>query len=70
LYPGGLAAGERVRVEYDTTNTELVRVAGRDFRLALLPVGSSIAICWAVVGPLLWWLVRRGRTTGSRPSTS
>lgn len=70
LYPGGLATGERVRVEYDTANTELVRVAGRDFRLALLPVGLSIAICWAVVGPLLWWLVRRGRATGPRPSTS
>jgi uncharacterized protein DUF3592 len=70
LYPGGLRAGERVRVEYDTANTELVRVAGRDFRLALLPVGASIAICWAVVGPLLWWLRRRGRVSDPRPSTT
>ncbi|HEX5119528.1 MAG TPA: DUF3592 domain-containing protein [Pseudonocardiaceae bacterium] len=68
LYPGGLAAGERVRVEYDTNNTELVRVAGRDFRLALLPVGTSIAICWAIVGPLVWWL--RRRPNGPRPSTT
>ncbi|HKN96416.1 MAG TPA: DUF3592 domain-containing protein [Pseudonocardiaceae bacterium] len=64
LYPGGLATGDRVRVEYDTANAELVRVAGRDFRLALLPVGLTIAISWAVVGPLLWWLVRRGRAAG------
>lgn len=70
LYPGGLSPGDRVRVEYDTSDTELVRVAGRDFRLALLPAGTSIAICWAVVGPLLWWLRRRGRATGRRPSTS
>jgi hypothetical protein len=70
LYPGRLTAGERVRVEYDTANTELVRVAGRDFRLALLPAGTSIAICWAVVGPLLWWLRRGNRLSGPRPSTT
>jgi hypothetical protein len=70
LYPSGLRAGERVRVEYDTANTELVRVAGRDFRLALLPVAMSIVICWAVVGPLLWWLRRRGRVSAPRPSTT
>jgi hypothetical protein len=59
LYPTRLAAGEQVRVEYDTANTELVRVAGRDFRLAFLPIGMSLAICWAVVAPLVWLLRRR-----------
>jgi hypothetical protein len=68
LYPIGLAAGERVRVEYDTRNTELVRVAGRDFRLALLPVGTSLAGCWALVGPSIWLLRRRPKVSG--PSTS
>ncbi|HEX5405227.1 MAG TPA: DUF3592 domain-containing protein [Pseudonocardiaceae bacterium] len=59
LYPTGLAAGEQVRVEYDTKNTELVRVAGRDFRLAFLPVGMSLVICWAIVGPVVWFLRRK-----------
>jgi len=61
LYPIGLTAGERVRVEYDTTNTELVRVAGRDARLALLPVGTSLLGCWAIVGPGIWLLRRKPR---------
>jgi hypothetical protein len=61
LYPIGLAAGERVRVEYDTANTELVRVAGRDARLALLPVGTSLLGCWALLVPAIWLLRRRRR---------
>jgi len=63
LYPIGLTAGERVRVEYDTTNTELVRVAGRDARLALLPVGTSLLGCWVLVGPGIWLLRRKPRGT-------
>lgn len=62
LYPIGLTAGERVRVEYDTANTELVRVAGRDARLALLPVGTSLLACWAIVGPAIWLLRRKPRS--------
>ncbi len=58
LYPSGLATGERVRVEYDTRDTELVRVAGRDFRLGFLPVGVSLLVGWAVVTPLVWLLRR------------
>jgi hypothetical protein len=61
LYPTGLAAGERVRVEYDTRGPELVRVAGRDFRLAFLPVSTSLAACWAVLGPVIWLLRRKPR---------
>lgn len=59
LYPVGLAAGERVQVEYDTANTELVRVAGRDARLGLLPVGTSLLACWALLVPAIWLLRRR-----------
>lgn len=59
LYPTGLAAGERVRVEYDTRDPEVVRVAGRDFRLAFLPVGTSLAGCWGVLGPVIWLLRRK-----------
>jgi hypothetical protein len=59
LYPQGLITGERVRIEYDTHNPQLARVAGRDYRLAFLPVGMAIAITWAVLAPILWWLRRR-----------
>jgi hypothetical protein len=62
LYPQGLIAGERVRVEYDTQNPQLVRVAGRDYQLAFLPVGTAILIAWAVLAPTLWWLRRRRRS--------
>jgi hypothetical protein len=69
-YPTGLATGERVRVEYDTQNPELVRVAGRDFRLAFLPVGMALAVCWAIVGPAYWLLRRRRPVSSPAPSTS
>jgi hypothetical protein len=61
LYPAGLAAGERVKVEYDTLDPDLVRVAGRSYLLALLPIGSTIAGAWLIAGPLLWWLRRPKR---------
>ncbi|WP_440899126.1 DUF3592 domain-containing protein [Actinosynnema sp.] len=59
LYPDGLEAGQVVWIEYDTDNTELARVEGRTFTLALLPVGTSLLAVWAVLGPLAWWLRRR-----------
>jgi hypothetical protein len=62
LYPEGLTAGTRVRVEYDTLEPNMVRVAGRDFTLAFLPIGTTIAGTWIVVAPLLWWLRRAKRT--------
>jgi hypothetical protein len=62
LYPEGLTAGTRVRVEYDTLEPNMVRVAGRDFTLSFLPVGATIAGTWIVVVPLLWWLRRPPRT--------
>jgi uncharacterized protein DUF3592 len=65
LYPVGLAAGERVWVEYDTRNPDVVRVAGRHYQLALLPVGSALAGAWVIVGPSVWWL-RRKRVVSAR----
>ena len=59
VYPTGLATGERVRVEYDTANTELVRVAGRGWQLAFLPVGTSLLACWALLVPTIWLLRRK-----------
>ncbi|HVV11066.1 DUF3592 domain-containing protein [Amycolatopsis sp.] len=61
LYPGGLVAGDLVRVEYDVANPELARVAGRTATLTLLPLGSTALITWAVAIGLLWWIRHRGR---------
>jgi hypothetical protein len=59
LYPDGLEPGQLVRVEYDTADPELARVAGRTFTLALLPIGTFLLGVWAVLLPLVWWLRRR-----------
>ena len=59
LYPEGLRAGQLVRIEYDTTNPELARVAGRTAVLALLPLSTVIISTWVLAGPLLWWAGRR-----------
>lgn len=61
LYPGGLSTGDLVRIEYDTTNPELARVAGRTAMLTLLPLGTTVLVTWLVAGGLLWWLRYRAR---------
>ncbi|GAB3009027.1 hypothetical protein GCM10017788_52750 [Amycolatopsis acidiphila] len=61
LYPGGLVAGDLVRVEYDTANPELARVAGRTATLTLLPLGTTTLVTWVVAGGLLWWIRYRSR---------
>ncbi|TNC28795.1 hypothetical protein FG385_04775 [Amycolatopsis alkalitolerans] len=61
LYPGGLVAGDLVRIEYDTTNPDLARVAGRDATLTLLPLSTTVLITWAVAAGLLWWIRHRTR---------
>lgn len=60
LYPADLQNGQLVRVEYDSRNPDLVRVAGRTMTLSLLPVASSLAVVWAVLLPV-YWLLRRNR---------
>lgn len=62
LYPQGLREGNTVWVEYDRADTDLVKVAGRGFTLALLPLGIIVLITWVVAGPALWWLHLRRRT--------
>jgi len=61
LYPTGLAAGQRIDVEYSRGNPDLVRVAGRDARLALIPAGSLVVAAWLVAGGLLVLLRRSER---------
>lgn len=59
FYPRGLEAGATVAVEYDVTNPELVRVAGRTFLSGLLPLGGGVVVVWALAVPYSWWLRRR-----------
>ena len=59
LYPDGLEPGQLVRIEYDTADPEVARVAGRTAVLALLPVGTFLLAVWAVLLPLAWWVRRR-----------
>ncbi|MEV0687652.1 DUF3592 domain-containing protein [Nocardia sp. NPDC050378] len=58
LYPTNLTAGQRINVEYSTRDPDLVRVAGRDARVAIVPAASVIVVVWALALPALW-LVRR-----------
>lgn len=66
LYPTKLTAGERINVEYSRADPELVRVAGRDARVAIVPALSVIVVVWAIALPALW-LVRRLRMRGPDP---
>lgn len=61
LYPTNLTVGQTIDVEYATNNPDLVRVAGRDARVALEPVGSVIAVTWLIAFATLLVLRRISR---------
>jgi hypothetical protein len=61
FYPGGLAPGDLIAVEYDVTDPELVRVAGRTVASSSGPLLMGVVVVWAVLGPLAIWLRRRRR---------
>jgi hypothetical protein len=63
LYPRGLEEGQLIRVEYDRSNPDLVRVAGRDFQLGLLPTAVGVSAIWLVLVPPALWLRRRPAVT-------
>ncbi|MGF6888972.1 cytochrome c-type biogenesis protein CcmE [Nocardia sp. GAS34] len=65
LYPTRLTVGEHINVEYQRADPDLVRVAGRDARVAIVPALSVIVVVWAVALPILW-LLRRMRLRGPR----
>lgn len=56
-YPSGLQVGQLVRVEYDSADPELVRVAGRTWVIGVAPAAITLLVLWAVVLPP-WWLLR------------
>nr|WP_206072255.1 DUF3592 domain-containing protein [Antrihabitans stalactiti] len=53
LYPTNLTAGQRIDVEYSKADPDLVRVKGRDARVAVIPVASVIVVVWALAIPTL-----------------
>jgi hypothetical protein len=58
-YPWGLEVGQTIAVEYDVTNPDHVRVAGRSALGSAFPViGIAVAV-WVLLGPLAVWLHRR-----------
>ncbi|HWN31281.1 MAG TPA: DUF3592 domain-containing protein [Pseudonocardia sp.] len=59
FYPRGLQPGQIVRVEYDSTHPERVRVLGRDASVGSLPIGLMLLVTWAVALPVGFSL--RGR---------
>lgn len=66
FHPRGLSAGRQVAVEYDATEPELVRVAGRSTVDGVLPTVLGVAATWVLLGPLALWLRRRRRAAGPR----
>lgn len=59
FHPRGLSAGQIVAVEYDVTDPELVRVAGRSTAAGSWPLIVTVAVTWIVLAPLSVWLRRR-----------
>ncbi|ASF11381.1 hypothetical protein NBRGN_113_01160 [Nocardia brasiliensis NBRC 14402] len=70
LYPTNLTAGERIRVEYYRADPDLVRVEGRDVRVAIPPALSVIVVVWLVALPALWLLHRAGRRRPQATATT
>lgn len=68
LYPTNLTSGEHIDVEYSRADPDLVRVAGRDARVAIIPTGSVVVVTWAIALPALYLERRiRRRPTSDLP---
>jgi hypothetical protein len=65
LYPRDLEPGQLIRIEYDTSNPDLARVAGRDVTVGLLPAGSTVLAAWLIFAPAGIWLRRRAPPSGN-----
>lgn len=61
LYPTELTQGQRISVEYDVTNPDLARPAGRNWTLAIVPALSIMVVGWLVVGALMVLLAEINR---------
>ena len=65
-YPTGLVEGQQVKVEYQLSEPENVKVQGRGWTLAIIPALSSMAVVLMVLAVLLWG-VRRWEKKLLRP---
>ena len=70
LYPTQLTQGQRISVEYDATNTDLARPAGRSASLAIVPGLSIAALGWIVVGGVMVSLAEINRRLIVRRATA
>ena len=66
FYPRGLQVGSTIAVEYDVTDPDLVRVAGRSALGSMVPLLLSTLVGWLVLGPLALW-IRRRRSAAAQP---
>lgn len=64
FHPRGLSPGEQVAVEYDVTEPELVRVAGRRTADGVGPMALGVVVTWVLLGPTALWLRRRRAAAG------
>jgi hypothetical protein len=65
LYPTDLTVGQRIEVEYARSDPDLVRVAGRDAKVAIIPALSVALLAWLVAAPVLVLLHRAIRRTNA-----
>lgn len=63
-YPIGLEPGQSIYVEYDTTNPQRVRVAGRSAVGGIVPMASGLVVMWLLLAPLIVWARRRRAAAG------
>lgn len=59
LYPTNLIAGQRIDVEYNKADPDLVRVSGRDASVAIIPAASVVVVTWLIAFPAQLVLRRR-----------
>lgn len=72
LYPTELTRGQRISVEYDVTNPDLARPAGRSATLAIIPALSVAVLGWLVIGAVMVGLalINRRLNRSRRPDAS
>lgn len=63
-YPRGLSVGQSVPVEYDSSEPDRVRVAGRTALNQSGTLAIGVLVTWVVLGPVVYWL----RRLRARPS--